>query len=492
VPVVASLLTALATVLAGCQRTSSAASTSPDYTLTLSPATLNAGLGGSATTTLQLAPVDGFHGTLALSLLDSAGKPAYGLTMQPTSVALPAGTSTPVRIAAASSVPAGTYHLTLRASGGGVTHGKGLTLTLTGTGTGAFAPAGGSPYAAGTHAESLALADINGDGSADLATANDASSGTVSVLLGDGTGAFAPASGSPVTTGSYTGSLVVGDVNGDGQPDVAAANFGDDTVSVLLGDGAGAFAPAGGSPYAAGPSPYGEAVGDFDGNGTLDLAVADDVTPGAVSVLLGNGDGSFPGSPSHSYSVGGNPAAIAVADFNGDGNPDLAVATYGTVAVLLGDGTGAFAPASGSPYSTGNGSQSVAVADFNGDGNLDIATGNRDDDTVSVLLGDGTGAFAPASGSPYSTGSGTGPAAVAAGDFNGDGVPDLATANEHTNDVSVLLGNGDGTFPASPTHRYSVGSYPDALAAGDVDGDGKLDLVTANYLDATVSVLLGQ
>ncbi len=134
----------------------------------------------------------------------------------------------------------------------------------------------------------------------------------------------------------------------------------------------------------------------------------------------------------------------------------------------------------------------MAVADFNGDGNLDIATGNRDDDTVSVLLGDGTGAFAPASGSPYSTGSGTGPAAVAAGDFNGDGVPDLATANEHTNDVSVLLGNGDGTFPASPTHRYSVGSYPDALAAGDVDGDGKLDLVTANYLDATVSVLLGQ
>ncbi len=224
------------------------------------------------------------------------------------------------------------------------------------------------------------------------------------------------------------------------------------------------------------------AAGDFNGDGKPDLVVTG---PGNhISVLLGNGDGTF--QTAVSYTAGVSPESVAVGDVNGDGKPDLVVGSSvgGTVSVLLGNGDGTFQPAVN--YSTSsNGSFCVAVGDFNGDGKPDIVTANYLDNTVSVLLGNGDGTFQAAvnyavGNSPYS---------VAVGDFNGDGKPDLVTANYVGGSVSVLLGNGDGTFQAAVS--YAVGSYPDSVAVGDFNGDGKPDLVTANYVGGSVSVLLG-
>jgi hypothetical protein len=186
-----------------------------------------------------------------------------------------------------------------------------------------------------------------------------------------------------------------------------------------------------------------------------------------------------------SLSVGSNPQSVATGDFNGDGKLDLVDANFfsNTVSVLLGDGTGNFTRAS-SP-ATGSFPVSVAIADFNGDGKLDLAVANQQGNTVSVLLGDGTGNFTLAS----SPSTGSGPQSVAVADFNGDGKLDLAVANSESNTVSVLLGDGTGNFTlaSSPT----TGSGPTSVAVGDFNGDGRLDLAVVNSESNTVSVLLG-
>ena len=251
-------------------------------------------------------------------------------------------------------------------------------------------------------------------------------------------------------------SLAVGDFNGDGKLDLAVANYGGygfpSTVSILLGDGRGNFTLA--SSPAAGDSPLSVAVGDFNGDGNLDLAVANEVG-GCVTILLGDGTGNF--TLTSSPAAGDEPVSVAVGDFNGDGKLDLAVANWGyfsasTVDILLGDGAGKFTLASSTL--TGSDSDAVAVGDFNGDGKLDLAVANRSGNNVSILLGDGAGNFtltsSPATGSePYS---------VAVGDFNGDGKLDLAVANSGSNTVSILLGDGTGNFTlaSSPGRRAAV------------------------------------
>ena len=166
------------------------------------------------------------------------------------------------------------------------------------------------------------------------------------------------------------------------------------------------------------------------------------------------------GAPS-SYSVGINPNSVAVGDFNGDGKLDLAVANSfdNFVSVLLGKGDGTFQAAVN--YGTGSGPLSVAVGDFNGDGKLDLVVTNAFDNNVSVLLGNGDGTFQAA----VNYGAGSAPNSVAVGDFNGDGKLDLAVANNGSNNLSVLLGNGDGTFQAAV--NYSAGKGPYSVAVGD-------------------------
>ncbi len=351
---------------------------------------------------------------------------------------------------------------------------------LLGNGNGTFQPQ--VTYAVGSNPDSIVAGDFNGDGRLDLAvTASDESTGAseVFVLLSNSDGTFQPAQESP--TGGDDGSMMVGDFNGDGNLDLVIA--GSDDVSVLLGKGNGTFEPAihgATGPYA----PNFIAVGYFNGDGQLDLARANDSSHD-VSVLLGNGDGTFQSAGQNAVESDGD--AIVAGDFNGDGRLDLAVASSGEVSILLGNGNGTFQPAV--QTATGSGPGASVAGDFNGDGRLDLAVVNGSN--VAILLGNGDGTFGPAV--QYAVDSL--PFSIVAGDFNGDGHLDLAvgTYNLFTQatggEVSVLLGNGDGTF--QPQVTYAVGSYPDSIVAGDFNGDGKLDLATSNFSSNDVSILLG-
>ena len=282
------------------------------------------------------------------------------------------------------------------------------------------------------------------------------------------------------TAGDVPVSVAVGDFDRDGNPDMAVANHNSHNVSVLLGNGDGTFQAA--VNYAAGNAPRSVAVGDFDRDGNPDLAAANR-NSNNVSVLLGNGDGTF--QVAVNYAAGNTPFSVTVDDFDRDGNPDMATANvYGdNVSVLLGDGDGTFQVAIN--YAVGDGSLSVAVGDFDRDGSPDLATANYNSDDVSVLLGKGDGTFQAAANHAV----GDGPYSIAVGDFDCDGSPDLATANALGNNVSVLLGDGDGTFQAAANH--DAGDGPFAIAMGDFDRDGNPDLATANAPSDSVSVLLG-
>ena len=279
--------------------------------------------------------------------------------------------------------------------------------------------------------------------------------------------------------GSSPISVTVGDFNGDGKSDLAVANRGSNNVSVLLGTGTGSFGAA--TNFSVGNAPSSVTVGDFNGDGKSDLAVANRYGNN-VSVLLGTGTGSF--GTATNFSVGIFPVSVTVGDFNGDGKSDLATAngSSNNVSVRLGTGAGSFGTATN--FSVGTGPASVTVGDFNGDGKSDLAVANAGSSNVSVLLGTGTGSFGTATNFTV----GTVPRSVTVGDFNGDGKSDLAVANGSNNNVSVLLGTGTGSF--GPATNFTVGSSPRSVAVGDFNGDGKSDLATANYNGGNVSVFL--
>ena len=362
----------------------------------------------------------------------------------------------------------------------------GTVSVLLGNGDGTFQPQVQPGNAAGPDPTAVVAGDFTGNGRTDLAVA-DSGSNEVSVLLANGDGTFQP----PITyaVGSDPVSIVAGDFNGDGRTDLAVVNSnlsgtGPGSVSVLLGNGDGTFQPQ--VTYAVGTYPVAIVAGDFTGNGHLDLATANE-NSNDVSVLLGNGDGTF--QPQVTYAVGVYPSAIVAGDFTGDGHLDLAVANGGggygsTISVLLGNGDGTFQPQV--TYAVGQNPDAIAVGDFTGDGHLDLAVANEYDSTVSVLLGNGDGTFQPQV--TYAVQYVWLPDAIVAGDFTGDGRTDLAVANLYGGNVSVLLGNGDGTF--QPQVTYAVGVNPDAIVAGDFTGDGRTDLAVANRGDNNVSVLL--
>ena len=402
------------------------------------------------------------------------------------------------------------------------TYTNGGVSVLLGNGDGTF-QAAVSNGSGGQEAYSVAVGDVNGDGKPDLIVANycvsnsNCSNGSLGVLLGRGDGTF-QAAVSYGSGGLDTYSVAVGDVNADGKPDLIVANWCassncNGSVGVLLGNGDGTFQAA--VSYASGgDGAFSVEVGDVNGDGKPDLVVANASGIGSVGVLLGNGDGTF--QTVVSYGSGGrSPISVAMGDVNGDGKPDLVVSNEcgsnnncanGSVAVLLGNGDGTFqaAPAYGSG---GQGAQSVAVEDVNGDGKPDLivasqyADNNYANGSVSVLLGNGDGTFQAA----VSYGSGGWNAdSVAVGDVNGDGKPDLVVSNECISNnncangsVAVLLGNGDGTFQAAPAYG-SGGQGAQSVAVEDVNGDGKPDLIVANVCisnnncaNGSVSVLLG-
>jgi hypothetical protein len=332
-------------------------------------------------------------------------------------------------------------------------------------------------YTAGNNPIFIAEGDFNGDGIPDLAVA-DAGAGTLSILIGNGDGTFR--SQVAYATGNDPQSVAVGDFNGDGIPDLAVTNAQGNTVSTFIGNGDGTFKVQ--VPYATGVGPIGVTVGDFNGDGIPDLAIGNQAS-NTVSILIGNGDGTF--KTQVAYAAGAGSQWVGVGDFNGDGIMDLAVTneTANTVSIFIGNGDGTFKTQV--PYATGATPQVVTVADFNGDGIPDLAVADETAATVSILIGNGDGTFKTQVA--YATGAY--PYTVAVGDFNGDGVPDLAVANPGASTVSIIIGNNDGTFKTQVA--YATGSTPIAVAVGDFNGDGVPDIATANdSAGNTVSVLL--
>jgi PKD repeat protein len=378
-------------------------------------------------------------------------------------------------------------------------------------------------------ARALEVADFNGDGQADVVLAGLGAA----VLLGNGDGTFLVPDSFQTSRGL---TLLTGDVNGDGIPDiingnwlrlgrgdggyhspaislgiggafpVAQADLDDDgkldlvtvefssftqqtTVRVLSGNGDGTFTVA--SSFAVNEPVYAATVADFNRDGSLDLVVGQDT---ALTVLLGSGDGSF--GTSSRYAVPNNFQfrGVATGDFNADGNSDLAGAAFGGVSILLGSGDGTFAEPVN--YATGPFAHGLGVGDFNGDGVTDLVAPDRNNRTVSLLLGNGDGSFR--AGVTFSTGS-IASSGVVAGDLTGDGKLDFVI-EDRTGFSGIMLfpGNGDGTFAPPLVYAVGEGLFPSldggflrALAALDVDNDGRLDLLVTDS-SGIVSVFLAQ
>lgn len=342
-------------------------------------------------------------------------------------------------------------------------------------GTLGFAPP--VSYASGGASTSVGLGDLNGDGKPDLAIGGYGS-GLMRLLFNAGDGTF----GSFVDKAASTSvsSVTVADLNGDNKADIVAASQSAQ-MYVHLATGNGFFAPA--VSYA--PSQANAvAAADLNGDAKPDLVVANGVTIGSdkVSVLLNNGDGTF--AAKVDYGTGTQPVSVALGDLNGDGKADIAVAnaTSNTVSTLFNQGDGTFTPKIDNH--TGTSPRSVAVGDLDGDGKTDIVVANGNSNTVSVFLNQGNGFFA----AKVDYAAGSSPRSVALGDFNGDGRPDLAVANSAANaGVSVLLNQGNGTFAAKVDYAALESN---SVAVGDLNGDAKPDIVVTNGNTSTASVLL--
>ena len=358
-------------------------------------------------------------------------------------------------------------------------------MVLLGDGDGTFQP--GAHYTMSSPAVWVAAGDLNADGHLDLAVAT--SNGPVAIFIGNGDGTFARAGDMLVLPDPNA--VALGDFNGDGVPDLAVTYAGQAVVSILLGKGDGSFQPR--SDYSAGTYPAALSLADLNGDGHLDVAVANGAGQ-SISILLGKGDGSF--EPAREYLLPGTPTALGVGDFNRDGKPDFAVVMsgLGVLSVVLGRGDGSFS----NPTAFGDslGSWSIATGDFDGDGKLDLVTTNLVDNSISLFRGDGLGSFqvgflasAPAV-----------PVAAVAGDFNRDGKLDVAVVSQlctslpcSPGSLSMFLGYGDGTL--APGTNYNIGSIPVAVAAGDFNGDGVTDLAVVNNgfgFANTLSILLGR
>ena len=340
-------------------------------------------------------------------------------------------------------------------------------------------PVGAGPF-------SVTPVDIDGDGILDLVVPNRDGS-NLSVYRGVGDGTFAAAI-APLPGGNCPISVVAADFNRDSINDLAVINHLCDRLFILLGTGAGAFS----SPvvYQTAEEPRSIAVGDLNGDSLPDLAIANRLS-GTISIFAGRGDGTFLAPVGFNASL--NPHAIVTGDFNGDQLLDLAVANTGTNSVTLfrNDGAVGGVPRFSSlpDIPAGQGSTALTVSDLNRDGRPDLAVVDISANGVSVLLANGAFSFEGARFYP----TGSSPFEISSADLNGDARPDLVVANRGANNVTALLGKGDGTF-ATTTHlnSFATGRSPYDVAVGDFNRDGRVDLVTTNFEDRTISVLLAE
>jgi hypothetical protein len=378
---------------------------------------------------------------------------------------------------------------------------QGLVSVLIGNGLGGFAAhvdySIGSSPGVSSSPTSVAAAATTTSGYPDLivTAGND---NTVSVLLNlaDGTGVFNPLE-VRYGTGTTPYSAVVADLNGDGKNDIVVANSGSGSVSVLLGNGGATGTYQSQVNYDSGPQPNSVTFGDFNNDGYTDLAFADgdcaSCTPNAVSIVFGRNDGTF-GAPNTYSTLTGSETdtdtyALVAWDFNNDGNLDIAAVNNKTnnVSILLGNGTNTSTLQAAVSYPVGNQPVAIAYGDFNQDGKMDLVVANFGSNSISVLIGNGDGTFKSAVN--YTVGHG--PYAVARANFNSDKYPDLVVVNETDKTVGILINNGDGTFAPQVAYPTTLTGAPSSVAIGDYNGDGILDLAVGDSASQNVAILLG-
>jgi hypothetical protein len=355
-----------------------------------------------------------------------------------------------------------------------------LALTRAGT----FLPKVDYSAGGGSGPAATAVGDVNGDGKPDIATANW-NGNNISVFMNNGTGTYATKVDYSAGGGSSPRSISMADVNGDGKADLIAPNYNADTVSVYMNNGNGTFATKVDYPVATGAAPRVVDTGDLNGDGKIDFAVVN-YSGSTVSVFMNKGDGTF--LPRTDYTTGNGPRSVAIGDVNGDGKPDFVTGNYdsNTISVFINNGNGIFA--NKVDYTAGNQPRFVGIGDLNGDGKADLASANLGSDNISVLLNNGTGTFATKV--DYSTGVTSSPYSLGFGDVNGDGKTDLVTANSGTDNVSVFVNNGNGTFATKADYPTGTGSSPYFVTVSDLNNDGKNDLAIADFGTNAISVIM--
>ncbi|MDQ2771448.1 MAG: T9SS type A sorting domain-containing protein [Bacteroidota bacterium] len=351
-----------------------------------------------------------------------------------------------------------------------------------------------SAYSAGPNSTlyAVALGDVTGDGRPDIVT-TDFNAGSVLVLPGQAGGSFGAFSSYPGRANGGPQGVALGDLNGDGRLDIVVTNTFASNVGVLLGQAGGGFAAmsfysTGTSTTGASSAPRGLVLRDVSGDGRLDIITANGAAE-SVAVLLGLAGGGFATAVSYSTGSSTDPYSLALGDVNGDGRADIVAANGNdTVGVLPGQAGGTFGPAVAYPVGSVSIVDKVALGDVNRDGRLDIVTTNFAAHAASVLLGQASGGFGAATN--YQLGALNAVTDVALGDVNGDGRLDIVAANGSANTVGVLPALAAGGFGSFTPFATGASTNPLAVVLGDVNGDGRPDIVAANYNNGTVGVLL--
>jgi FG-GAP-like repeat len=347
--------------------------------------------------------------------------------------------------------------------------------------------------AVGKGAASVEIADFNKDGKPDIAVANTEDS-SVTILLNKGKREFVEATGSPFYAGHFPNDINIADFNKDGNWDIAFANHEKKYFTVLLGNGKGQFSAAQNSPFAVQVKPHTHGIisADFNGDGNLDIAT-DSWGVDSIVILSGNGKAGFT-NPVY-YATGKHPyQRLRTSDFNKDGKPDIVTTNLdgNSVTILLGDGKGNF---STHLFDAGNTPFDAATGDLNNDGNIDltvvnaptISGGKPGKDGLTILFGDGKGSFSILHGSPFETG--LGPTRVAIGDLNNDGINDIAVSNFKSNFISVYYMNKIGMQSSS---QLSIGKGSDGIAIFDLNRDGKRDIIATSSNENNVTIFFGK
>jgi hypothetical protein len=350
-----------------------------------------------------------------------------------------------------------------------------------------------SPESVGAAPTSMVATDLDGDGDRDLATAN-VSGGNVTVLRNNGHANFAEPASSPEDAGSFPDYIASADIDGDLDADLIVSNQESDDLTILRNKGNGNFVEPATSPEPAGDVPVSVAPADLDGDGDVDLAIANAIesnAPDDVTILLNRGTGNFVAAPTSPENAGNKPVSIVAANLDGDGDVDLAVANQqgNNITVFRNNGSANFTEAPGSPETAGSFPQDIIAARLDGDAATDLAVVNQgsSSEDVTILRNNGLANFIEPATSPEPVGGR--PLSLTAADFDGDSDQDLATGNDLDSTVTILRNDGLLDFFEPASSPESTGPNPRSIVSGDFDGDGDPDLAIANQNGGNVTIL---